>query len=64
MDSVSRFLNEDGQVKQWPKKRADKQLVLAYLAGKFEFSRSYHEREVNEIVKKRHTLSDLMERGG
>ena len=49
MDSVSRFLNEDGQVKQWPKKRADKQLVLAYLAGKFEFSRSYHEREVNEI---------------
>jgi len=49
MDSVRRFLNEDDQVKQWPKKRADKQLVLAYLAGKCEFSRSYHEREVNEI---------------
>jgi hypothetical protein len=56
--SVERFLTDDGLVKVWPKKRADKVLVLAYLAEKFEFGRSYHEREVNEILKQWHTFGD------
>ncbi len=58
MHSVERFLNDTDLVKQWPKKIADKKLVLAYLSTKFEFDRSYHEREVNEILKQWHTFGD------
>lgn len=58
MPDVKRFLNDDALVKQWPKKLSDKKLVLEYLATKFEFERSYHEREVNEILKQWHTFSD------
>lgn len=70
MADVKRFLDMSGHVIQWPKKQADKLLVLEYLAGKFEFGKSYHEREVNEILKQWHTFSDwpllrreLFERG-
>ena len=58
MDNVERFLNEDGLVKQWPKKMRDKAVVLSYLATKFEFNRSYHEREVNDLLKQWHTFGD------
>lgn len=56
--SVDRFLDDKARVKQWPKKTADKHLVLTYLSTKFEFNRSYHEREVNEILKQWHTFGD------
>jgi hypothetical protein len=58
MNSAERFLNSSGQVERWPKKMADKDSVLAYLAAKFEFDRSYREREVNEILKQWHTFTD------
>lgn len=56
--TVDRFFNENGQVIVWPKKRADKDLVLEYLATKFEANKTYHENEVNEILKKWHTFAD------
>lgn len=56
--SVSRFLDDEERVKQWPKKLSDKKLVLAYLAGKFDANHIYHEREVNELLKQWHTFSD------
>jgi hypothetical protein len=58
MSDVQRFLDDNQKVKQWPKKRSDKKLVLEYLVTKLEFGRSYHEREVNEILKAWHTFSD------
>jgi hypothetical protein len=58
MTDLQRFLDDNGLVKQWPKKLTDKKLVLAYLATKFEFGRSYHERDVNEVLKQWHTFSD------
>ena len=58
MPSIERFLNDSGLVQQWPKKLADKRLVLSYLVTKFDFDHSYHEREVNEILKQWHTFSD------
>ena len=68
--SVKRFLNDQGHVSIWPKKQNDKELVIAFLATKFEFYKSYHEREVNEILKQWHTFNDwpllrreLFERG-
>jgi len=70
MDSVQKFLDYDGLVKVWPKKQADKEAVIAYLSTKFDFNHSYHELEMNEILKKWHTFSDwpllrreLFERG-
>ena len=36
----------------------DKEAVVAYLASKFEFDRSYHELVVNEILKKWHIFGD------
>ena len=68
--SVGRFLSDDGKVTAWPSKQTDKELVIEYLATKFDFETPYHEREVNEVLKKWHTFSDwpllrreLFERG-
>ena len=68
--TLKRFLNDEGYLCIWPKKQAYKELVIAFLATKFEFNRSYHEREVNEVLKQWHTFSDwpllrreLFERG-
>ncbi len=67
---VARFMNKDGKVTTWPKKQSDKELVVEFLANKFEYKQSYHEHEVNEILKVWHTFSDwpllrreLFERG-
>lgn len=68
--SVKRFLNEEGLLMIWPKKQSDKELVIAYIATKFELNKSYHEREVNAVLKEWHVFSDwpllrreLFERG-
>jgi len=68
--SLRRFVDEGGRLLVWPKKQDDKERAIAYLATKFEFNKSYHEREVNEILKNWHIFSDwpllrreLFERG-
>jgi hypothetical protein len=58
MANISRFLDKENKVNQWPKKLADKQLVIEYLSSKFEFDHLYHETEINEILKKWHTFGD------
>lgn len=55
---LERFLDTNGRLIQWPAKHANKQLVVAYLSSKFELSKIYHERDVNEILKQWHTFSD------
>ena len=68
--SLYRFLDREDHVMAWPKKHQDKELVITYLATKFEYGKTYHEREVNEVLKQWHTFSDwpllrreLFERG-
>jgi len=56
--SIKRFLNEAGRLMVWPKKQSDKELVITYLATKFAFTRSYQEREVNEVLTEWHVFSD------
>jgi len=58
MHDEKRFIDSQGRVTQWPSKRNDKLLVLAYLATKFEFNLSYTEAEVNELLKRWHTFGD------
>lgn len=66
---IERFIDKNKRVASWPKKHADKDLVLAYLITKFDFT-TYNELEVNEILKEWYTFSDwpllrreLFERG-
>ena len=60
-DSTSQlkhFLDGNGRLKQYPKKRGLKMLALAYIASKFEPGREYSEEEVNGIIKSWHTFDD------
>lgn len=58
MKDVSRFLDDNGKVAVWPKKHADKHLVLVYLVNKFVYHQIYTESEVNEILNQWHTFGD------
>jgi chloramphenicol O-acetyltransferase type A len=69
-NGTERFMNEEGKIVVWPKKHADKELVLAYLIIKFDFGVIYNELDVNDILKRWHAFSDwpllrreLFERG-
>lgn len=55
---IERFINKDKKVSSWPRKHADKDLVLAYLITKFDFNTTYNELEVNNILQQWHTFSD------
>lgn len=69
---LENYLDDDGRITRWPGKKhvADQEVILAYLADKFEVGRNYTEREVNAILKQYHTFADwallrreLFERG-
>jgi hypothetical protein len=55
---ISNFIDADGRVVVWPKKHANKDLVVAYLATKFDSGVVYDEHEVNDILKAWHTFQD------
>jgi hypothetical protein len=44
----------DGRLVQLPARHAQKQVVLGYVARRFDESRSYEEREVNELLRDFH----------
>lgn len=56
--ALQRFLDPSGRVTMWPAKRQAQDLLLGYLASKFEFDRQYTEREVNELLNQWHTYKD------
>ena len=58
MGRLKGFLDENGRLKQYPKKRGLKMLALAYIASKFELGKEYSEEEVNAVIKSWHTFGD------
>lgn len=56
--SILIFLDSEGKIKQIPVRNRTKIPVLSYLAGKFETSRDYTEKEVNRIIDEWHTFND------
>ncbi|GAA6617193.1 DUF2087 domain-containing protein [Scytonema sp. NUACC26] len=72
-EDLKRYLDEQGRVKEWPSKRNRgkfQQLVLEYLANKFEIDTIYSEKEVNQLLNQHHNFGDaallrreLFERG-
>ena len=57
-NEINTFLDKEGRVIRWPKKRNDKLNVLKYIQGKFEENRKYTESEVNKIIKEWHIFND------
>lgn len=55
---IERYLDSEGRVKVWPSSGEAKQVVLTYLASKFELKTVYSEKEVNDILKKFHIFND------
>lgn len=53
-----RLLDGKGKVVRWPKKSAERRLVISYLATKFSVNFQYSEKEINEILNKYHTFGD------
>ena len=56
--NISTFLDENGKVKRWPKKKQDKINVLNYLKEKFVAGKKYSEKEINIIIKEWHCFND------
>ena len=55
---IDQFLDDEGRIKQLPRKLTAKLAVLEHLTEKFEMGRFYSEREVNEICDLWHTFGD------
>ena len=52
------LIDPNGIVTRWPKKRAERDLVLAHLARLFEPGRIYAEAEVNDLLRANHAFED------
>ncbi|HED24246.1 MAG TPA: DUF2087 domain-containing protein [Firmicutes bacterium] len=55
---VTRFLDQQGRIKQIPAKMKIRRMIYEYLAGKFAENRIYDEQEVNEIISGWSTTND------
>tara|TARA_B100001123_G_scaffold365492_1_gene424511 strand:+ start:430 stop:696 length:267 start_codon:yes stop_codon:yes gene_type:complete len=55
---IKNLLNENGQIIRWPKKPPDKSMVIDYLGSKFDYHRTYSEKEVNAIIITYHIFED------
>jgi hypothetical protein len=57
---LKKYLDAEGRVTRWPGQKyvADRRLIIAYLADKFETGRDYTEREVNALLNQYHTFED------
>jgi hypothetical protein len=51
---LENFLAKDGRLKTIPAQRKKKLIILYHIARGFEVGRKYHEKEVNEYIKKFH----------
>jgi hypothetical protein len=52
------FMDDQGRLAQWPTKQKTQRMAVSYLAAKFEPSRIYNEKQVNELLNEWHTFGD------
>ncbi|MDP6936030.1 MAG: DUF2087 domain-containing protein [Candidatus Marinimicrobia bacterium] len=55
---MSQIINKEGKITRWPKKPSDKEIVIQFLAEKFQSDMNYSEKEVNAIINVHHTFED------
>ena len=53
-----RLLDAEGRIVHWPKKKAEKLLILKHLQAKLDTHRTYNEKEINAIINKWHLFHD------
>jgi hypothetical protein len=58
MEKIDRFIDNEGRIKIWPKKKEARIEILEYLVTKFQYDYLYSEKEVNSIIMKWHTFED------
>lgn len=58
MEKIDRFIDNEGRIKIWTKKKEVKIEILKYLATKFKDDYVYSEKEVNDIIETWHTFED------
>ena len=52
--TVRNYLTADGRLKAFPATRKKRRPILVWLVRQFEEGRTYSEREVNELIERRH----------
>ena len=52
------FVDDVGRLLQWPARHKVQRMAIALLARRFEPTREYREREVNETLMDGHTFAD------
>lgn len=59
-DDLTKLLDETERIAVWPAKRHGQRrlAILRYMLEGFESGRTYTEREVNEILNRRHAFQD------
>jgi len=57
--ALAPFVDGEGRLKRWPSRQNLQRAYVDWLAGKFEPGRRYSENEVNAIVDRQHTFSDV-----
>lgn len=57
-EKLKNFLDENGRLKQWPKKGKLKMVVLNNIAELFKKENIYNEKEIDDIIEKHHTFND------
>lgn len=57
-ENLTIFLDPQGKVLRWPKKKADQLMVLKYIQSKFDKNKRYTEKEVNGIILCWHSFND------
>ena len=53
------YYDADGKLTQYPTKRPLRMIALAKIAESFEIGKKYTEKEVNEIIKKHISFTDV-----
>ncbi len=55
---IHKLINDKNQILRWPKKPADKEIVIQFLSEKFQCDITYSEKEVNAIINTHHLFKD------
>lgn len=58
--TVQQFMDEEGRFTKWPsrKKKSQQLLILELLSQKFDKTKKYSEKEVNDLLNQHHTFGD------
>jgi hypothetical protein len=55
---LRRFMDPSGRLRMWPAQLKNQRLAMAWLAGHFEWDRTYTEKQVNARLQELHVFGD------